>query len=238
MSDRKQLRSNKMDKDEDINMIQRVVEKVLISPIFLEKLLSAVTEMVTEKLKHQVAEINACKSELVSLEERMSRIETVMDEQGQYSRLNNIRVYGVPEIPHEDTCELFINLCREKLNINIANNEIDLCHRLAGREGTARPIIVRLCSRNLKNKIFYQKKKFKGTRILMTEDLTRVRIERFKNLVKYFSNKNVFTSNGVICVKHNGKILRIKTLDNYVNLINDFQKCSGSTSCVNTLTQI
>ncbi|KAI4458373.1 l1 transposable element-related [Holotrichia oblita] len=166
------LRSRaEQDKDEDVELIQKIVEKVLVSPLFLEKLVSAVTD----KLNICNNELKSCKNNIDSLDKRMLRIEEALDEQEQYSRRNNIRIYGVPEITHENTCEVFVNLCREKLKINITNSDIDCCHRLAGKEGTNKPIIVRFVRRDVKNKVFNDKRKLKGTRIVITEDLTRMR---------------------------------------------------------------
>ncbi|KAI4455672.1 l1 transposable element-related [Holotrichia oblita] len=219
------LRSRaEQDKDEDVELIQRIVEKVLVSPLFLEKLVSAVTD----KLNICNNELKSCKNNIDSLDKRMLRIEEALDEQEQYSRRNNIRIYGVPEITHENTCEVFVNLCREKLKINITNSDIDCCHRLAGKEGTNKPIIVRFVRRDVKNKVFNDKRKLKGTRIVITEDLTRVRISRVKILAKYLNSKNVFTSNGIILVKYNGKIIKLKSMVDYKNLLSKLEKGSES----------
>ncbi|KAK9675180.1 hypothetical protein QE152_g40582 [Popillia japonica] len=48
----------------------------------------------------------------------------------QYSRINNLRIFGLPENDSEDTNEIVRNLCREKLNIALSSSEIDISHRL------------------------------------------------------------------------------------------------------------
>lgn len=218
------------EKDDDLHLIQKIVEKVLVSPLFLDKIVAAVSD----KLNFCQKELVSCKVNIESLDKRLLRMEEALDEQEQYTRRNNIRVYGVPEAKKENTSELFVDLCREKLKINITNNDLDCCHRLAGKEGASKPIIVRFVRRDIRNKIYNEKRKLKGTKIVITEDLTRVRVQRVKNLSRYLSSKNVFTMNGIIYAKDNDKIIKLKSADDYKNLLNNLDKRGMSVTRADT----
>ncbi|GJQ72489.1 hypothetical protein Trydic_g3561 [Trypoxylus dichotomus] len=53
-----------------------------------------------------------------------------MDNLGQYSGINNLRFYGIPERPDEDANQLVVDSFRRKLNIQVQSQDIDVVHRL------------------------------------------------------------------------------------------------------------
>lgn len=192
---------SKSNEGSDEALIHKVMEKILTNKSFLEKLFSTVKEALSEYDK-------SCKA-MVS---KMATIEDQIEEQEQYSRLSSLRIYGLPEEAKEDTEKMVIGLCNDKLGIRILPTDIDSCYRLKHREGSARPIIVRFCRRTIKNQVFNAKKKLKGSKIVIREDLTRRRAALIKRLVQKVGNTNIFTYNAVIFAKFNNIIYKIKFL--------------------------
>jgi len=88
------------------------------------------------------------------------------DDFEQYGRRSSLRFHNVPAASSEqisDTDSVIINLCKEKLNVEISENDIDRSHILGSinREGKVL-IICRFRNWKIKNKIYRAKTKLKG----------------------------------------------------------------------------
>lgn len=208
---RSRTRSNT---DSDELLIQKVVERILSNKSFLDKLLKQVSES-----------LSAVKSDVKALDTKVSSLTNevydTMDALEQYSRGNNLRIYGMQEEKNEVLMEKIIDLCHTKLKIEISSSDIDVCHRLSGREGASRPVIVRFCRRSVRNSIFYNKAKLKGTKFIVREDLTRKRFALVTDLIKKTSRNSVYTVSGNICVKINNTIHKLKHLSDYNVLLDN-----------------
>lgn len=211
-------RSGGSDKDEIF--IQKIIEKVLVSPLFLEKL----TTSLAEKLAMQDANIKVYTEKVDSLESKCHDLSNKVESLEQYSRKNNLRIFGVPKTEGEDTESTVIKLIKDKLNISILPNDIDCCHRLKEKEGQHPPIIVKFWRRVLRNKIFFAKSKLKGSKIVIREDLTQQRAYMVKQLLKRTGRNTVYTVNGNIFVKFSGKINKISSIDDYSKFMQNMSK--------------
>lgn len=100
----------------------------------------------------------------------------------QYSRRNNIRIWGIPETDdNEDaqtTIDKVVMVLNEKLGAKLTTYDIDIAHRLGKKQKnrkSGRCIIVKFLSRMSKIKCLKdRKKKLKGTNIFIQEDLTNL----------------------------------------------------------------
>ncbi|KAE8741065.1 hypothetical protein FOCC_FOCC013403 [Frankliniella occidentalis] len=134
------------------------------------------------------------------------------EELEQYGRRNNVRIFGIAEQRNENTDQLVLDLAK-KLKVNIQLNNIDRSHRVGKPMGsTPRPIIVKFTSYASKKAVFQAKKLLKGTRTTVREDLTRERLALLKEAIRNYSEKNVWTSDGVIMIKvgENTRPLRVR----------------------------
>ncbi|KAI4454313.1 l1 transposable element-related [Holotrichia oblita] len=102
-------------KAEQEELINRVIEKVLTNKTFLEKMLNAVHDA------------------LSSRDQKIKELEDRIELQEQYSRSNNLRIFGVPESQAEKVEDVIVKICSDKLNLNISTADIDCCHRLKGK---------------------------------------------------------------------------------------------------------
>ncbi|KAK9745579.1 hypothetical protein QE152_g6810 [Popillia japonica] len=112
--------------EKDEALIQKIIERVLINPVFLEKLSSAIAE----KIACQDKQIKVCEEKVVSLERKVEDLHSELECQQQYSRRNNLRIFGIPLTKDEDTGNVVTKMVKEKLNITLTANDIDWCHRL------------------------------------------------------------------------------------------------------------
>ena len=106
----------------------------------------------------------------------------VINDHEQYSRVNNVRIHGLPgDIPNEtsgQTADKVLYMVNKKLNQNMPYHEIDIAHRLGEfKHGSSRSVIVRFVRRQTKSNIMSIKKKLKGSGISIFDDLTPINNE-------------------------------------------------------------
>jgi len=147
--------------------------------------------------------------------ERVKQLEDLLEEKSeaneQYTRLNNLRFFGVIEEPNEHIKEKIMEICKERVKVEIKEADIDCCHRLSGNNSSnfPRPVIVRFVRRDVKQEIYRNKKKLSGTKITIREDLTAARHRIVKMAVARLGSRNVWTSNAKILIKYNDEIIKI-----------------------------
>jgi hypothetical protein len=52
-------------------------------------------------------------------------VEAKANENEQYSWRNNIRIFGLPEAKEENCYKIVIDLCKDKLKIDVTSDDID-----------------------------------------------------------------------------------------------------------------
>ena len=82
----------------------------------------------------------------------------------QYSRKYNLKIYGINESKDESCSEKICATVKAKLDVNLERKQIATAHRIAGREGKARPLLVRLHKHDTKMEILKKRRILKGTR--------------------------------------------------------------------------
>ena len=88
----------------------------------------------------------------------------VLEDLQQYSRRNCVLVTGVPEEKDENTDELIKHLSTDKLEVPLADEDIDRSHRVGKpkTKGKARAIIVKFTRHNKKTPNHQSKKETEG----------------------------------------------------------------------------
>lgn len=135
-----------------------------------------------------------------------------------YSRKNNIRIYGIPEIEGENILATISNHMAEHLNVEVVPQDVDNCHRLGivnKQTMNARPraIIVKFVSYKKKMEILMKRKLLRGTSIAVQEDLTKYKMELYKRAGERFGKTNTWVLNGKIFVKLDTGKSEIKSFD-------------------------
>lgn len=173
-----------------------------------EQIKTAVQEAVKETLEPLNAEVNALKVQMTELTVLVKKLEgqtkSKTDDLEQYQRRNNIRVFGIPESRGEDTDQLIVKLCQEKLDVDLPVSAICRSHRIGVKsqqeqstdQQRHRPITVRFVSYRDRRRVFEQKKKLKGSGLVIREDLTATRLEVLRKAVSMFGVRNTWTVDG------------------------------------------
>ena len=87
---------------------------------------------------------------------------------------------------------------------NVINPEVRGRHRDQNR-----PIIVKFASYRKRNTVFYNKKKLKGSNIMITENLTKKRYDLLKLSLQKLGRNSCWSKDGRILTKYEGKIVEI-----------------------------
>ena len=92
---------------------------------------------------------------------------------------------GIPEKDGAGDYDEVCKIVRNYLKVEINMADIDYCFRL-GRgtevDGRTRPVAVRFVNRWYRNKIFNEKKKLKGTKVVLNEFLISTTLSSYKSV--------------------------------------------------------
>lgn len=150
-------------------------------------------------------EVNKLKSVTLKNTLEIDTINKKIDNMEQYTRNNNIRIFGLQEKPNENTQELILNIIKEKLKINnIIPGDIEKSFRIGKPNEKPRAIFVKFKSHQNKINVYGNKSKLKGTKITIREDLTKQRIKILNEKIEKYGKKNVWTLDGKIKWIENG----------------------------------
>ena len=147
-----------------------------------------------------------------------------IDEIEQYNRRQNFKLQGVPVRKHEDVTQITLDLI-SKLDVDITEENISIAHRLPSNRDMVEQdfnkpvnhptIIVRLISRQMRNKIYDKRFNAKMIedfpvegmeKLFINENLTQRRKHLFwlsKQKAKELNCKYFWTQNGQIFVRKN-----------------------------------
>ena len=144
-----------------------------------------------------------------------------VDNLQQYSRCNCLLFHGITESSDEDTDELVIDQCNEKLNLSITRDMLERTHRLGStpaQGGKPSAIIVKLCSYRNRRLVFINKKRLKGTGVTITESLMKDRVELVKEVHKIVGDGNTWTSDGNVFAKKGQRIFKLTIKEDIIQL--------------------
>lgn len=155
-----------------------------------------------EQLK---SDINVLKEESNTTSNRVKNIELK-------NNYNYIIIHGFAENDNSDLLQDVIQLISDKVNIQVKKEAINACYRIGKKtpdKKKPRPVAVLFTHRWLRDDIFFNKKKLKGSRIMFTELLTVDNLKLFKRAREVFDT-SVWTFRGLVYVSQGGvkKLIR------------------------------
>ena len=180
------------------------------------------------KNDEQKNELNGMKEALLKLQQmidstmkRLSAVERRQDDLEQYSRSNCLVIHGCENVPKSKLgkyleIENFVcNTLNEHLQLDspLQANDLDIAHPLPSKKGT--PVIVKFIRRTQKNEVYRKKRLLKGTKMIITEFLTKRRLQLLEKARLEFKQCPVWSWKGEIFVFHNNKK---KVIDDFIDI--------------------
>ena len=149
-----------------------------------------VSQAVDDKLERVVVEISEVEKTINDTRKKAIEVKDTED------RSTNIILYRVPECPPGNYEEIIkhdtdfcIDMCRDVFGLDVQNDDVSRVYRLGKRGQSPRPVLIRLSSRLLKNRIMESafrlrnaEDKYKG--VIIAHDMTKQQREECKKLVK------------------------------------------------------
>lgn len=204
----------------DIDDIRKIVAEQITSTILSEQFQNRLIDSLIEKLDRKFNEkiekiendVTLLRKEVESLKSANHSLKMKLDAQEQYTRNNNIRIFGLQHEKNEDVLKIVTDLFQNKMNINIDNLDIKNVHRVEAKNPSAdKPpaVLVQFSNVNKRTAILKQRKMLKNTPVVIREDLTQCRLELLKKAVGKFSEKKVWSLHGNIYIKSGSVVRRI-----------------------------
>ena len=217
--------------------LQEEMEKRLkmddLNEVSLARLIRSITQEVMTTMSNDLKkEISLCCAEVVRLwreiEGKDVEIESLrerIDHLEQYGRRENVRINGIPEPEDNDenTNAVVLKLA-ESIGVDLFEDHINRSHRIGRKGDFPRPIICRFHSTKDRDRLMKMKKNLRDLdtmkhfgcrKIFLNEDLTKTRAEIASAARKMKKESNIddtWTRNGVICVKKDGRIVKVTTM--------------------------
>lgn len=218
-----------------------LVEKIIQSTTLQEAIRKAITDTLQKEMKIILEPYEErMKSLQTQLDDMEKEAEKYRDEVEQYSRRNNLRFFGIPEVETEDTDRIIKTIALEKLGLNLPEWAICRSHRVGQKnKEKPRPIIVKFVSYNIRKQVFTEKKKLKNSKITIKEDLTKQRLKLYNDTFQVVGMKNVWSYDGKIMIwdtlaKKKRVITSNEDLDQYRTARQENTKTSNETGALTT----
>lgn len=134
--------------------------------------------------------------------ESQKQMEKKLDDIQQKNKNNNIRFIRVPEAENEDVKDKIIKIIRNKMKIDIDESSM-VAFRVGQKKENQKPRHIKVCFNDsaLKMNVYRKKTSLKGTKYIIKEDLTVLRLNAIKEASTKYGFKNVWSMNGNIFAK-------------------------------------
>lgn len=200
---------NKQEKD--IIEIKQIVQETIKELFADNDFVQMVMKKINDKIERNLQKLD---DKIQSNEEKTKTIMLKLDNLEQNQKANNLCIYGIQENQNENLEQTLSQIFKEKMNININSEELENCYRVGQQIENAdkvRPVIVKYKHYNTKLTILRNCKKLKNSHIFIMEDLTKNRLELLQEAKTKYGKKNVWSSNGHIYTKMDGRNKQIRT---------------------------
>ena len=215
-----------MSKNEVQDFISETIGKVAVS---LEKQLEIVIDKkVTEKTKELTEKVKSLEFDKNQLTDRVLQAEkdlkTYKDKltaceklaiasaqksnfNEQYSRKNNVKILNIPEGTYESEqtlTEVVITELLAKGNVDLDPQDIVAIHRIPGKTGVPKPVLLKLKNNSVKTRIMKQRKAMKDAGHRLVDDVTKLNTGLIGRLMKHSRIESAWYFNGAVYGKTTG----------------------------------
>ena len=185
----------------------------------LKVVIQNVFEKVSE-LEKRVVDLETDRENMDS--KQIQDIKIQLNRQQQYSRKDNIRIFGLEESASNEDCKQVVcNFINHSLKVNIQPSDISAAHRLpkSGKQ-THKPMIVRLKDRSQRQAILQVRRKLKGSHKSIGEDMTKDNVKLVAEAEASKCFKSVWFYNGRVKAEdHKKRKYTLELFDNFEAIV-------------------
>ena len=170
---------------------------------------------VEKRLDGQSNAMSALKKENERLCDIVNELTYDHEENVQYGRWNNVKIYGMKEVwkqgaggrmvgeTEAETLDAVVGLFQDELGCEIRHCDIEIAHRLPRKQkdGKERAIIVKFVRRMDRNTVIRHRRALKGKSVVIADDLSPFFMALFYEFRDAFGKKNVWSVEGQVFVK-------------------------------------
>ena len=151
------------------------------------------------KVEDRQHELTTLQRAVDSQLDRTKAIEETANQLEQYSRRSCVRIFGIKETDGESTDTIVCDLANKKMDVPLSTSDIDRSHRVGKRVPNSvhpRPIIVKFVSYRTRTTFIKARRKLKGSKITVQEDLTAKNQEIYRKTYKSAKVESAWTVDG------------------------------------------
>lgn len=241
---------NLMSKKDTEEFIKQTVNSVV------DKMYDKFTKLIDRKVKQEAKELEerikglefenrGLKDRLLAVEEHSEILKQKLSESEklaqiaaqrsnfneQYSRKNNLKILDVPEKQTETEASLteaITSLLLSKGNVDLDPSEIVAIHRIPGKPGHSKPILLKLKNNSVKVKVMRQRSLMKTAGHRMVDDVTKMNTGLISRLLLHERIESAWYFNGAVYGRtREGKRLKF---DIYCNIDETINRQNNSNS--------
>lgn len=195
----KELTENENFKSLLQNCVEKVITKKLSKMIEEQERQESRIFDLENKVDSKEEEIKALKNEMTELKCDLGKSLDKLNDLEQYSRRNCVRIFGVEERAEENPFDLVTALANDKLGLNVSPDDIDRTHRVGPVvAGKTRGIIVKFKNYQTRSAVIHNRRKLKGSRVVIKEDLTCQNQQLLKKTQNHNLVENAWSNDGKI----------------------------------------
>lgn len=186
-----------------------------------EKLADKVSQKVSNHIDKLTTQVNILEQKINFLQGEHDEMKRKLENLEQNTKINLLRIYGIPENNDGNLMQKVKETLESKLEVKDVT--LEHCYRIGQKtnnKNKPRAVVIKFSNTQQRNMVFFNKKLLKGSKIIIMEELVKSKHELLTLAKEKLGKGNVWTINGRIYTKLNGKRICLKNEDDIINLNN------------------
>ncbi|CAH1965154.1 unnamed protein product [Acanthoscelides obtectus] len=190
---------------ESTNNTERLITKVCATfTSQLEEKFDVEFEKINDRHSEMSRALGTLRSDCTGNTKKIQNLEPRVDHLEQLQKRRSVRILGLTESENENPVETLIDFLDQYLNVSCEIRDVNAVFRVKGTERNSGPRVLLLIFTRLLLKqsvMSANKAMFKGSNILVYEDLTKEVYQLLRLTKKKYGPRNVWSSSGKVFVK-------------------------------------
>lgn len=186
--------------------IKQCILECLSDKEFLSNLADKVTSTFQQHLDRLEERVSELERKSIDDQVRISELNLRLNKMEQYNKRKKLRLLGLKETAEEGLIDSVQEILVSKLKMNKV--EITNCHRIGKKnidQDRPRPVLIQFSSLSSKNEVFRNKRRLKGSKLLLFEELSRLNYELLKAAEEMVGRKEAWSFDGRIFIRWKGQ---------------------------------